>query len=350
LTGATVENLPVRANFGSSPFNGPIPSFDQAKQSYCHVRNVPGCIQESLEQIIDPKAKVMYSHQASVGFQRQIGTTMSVEGDYTYQGERGGFYSHLMNVTYNPATGANYPFADVTRRAFPLFGRIGFERYARDGDQHALVLALTRRLANRWSGSATYTLAGYKDSEAQPLTGLDEVPFEVQPDLGNEYTFAEGDQRHRAVLSGIWDAGWGFQLSGIYFYGSGMRNSTSWGGDARGIGGTQQGGRMVPAASCAVARTRLGYDTLTGSDGSCIIPRNSWAGNPLHRMDMRLQRRFQFGRVSFTPLIEVYNVFNHENYGSYTTTVNNARYGLPNVNSNVAYQPRMMQLGFRSTF
>ena len=350
LTGATIENLPVRANFGSTPFDGPIPTFDQAKQSYCHVRNVPGCIRESLEQILDPKAKVMYSHQASAGFQRQVGDAMSIEGDYTYQGERGGFYSHLTNVTYNPATGANYPFSDVSRRAFPLFGRIGFERYARDGNQHALVLALTRRLANRWSGSATYTLAGYWDKEAQPLSGLEEVPFEVQPDLGNEYTLTEGDQRHRAVFSGILDAGFGFQVSGIYFYGSGMRRATSWGGDVRGIGGTQQGGRMVPAASCETAEARLGVNVLRGSDGSCIIPRTAFVGDPLHRVDLRLQRTFRFGRASVSPLIEMYNVLNHANFGSYTTTVDNTRYALPNVSSNVAYQPRMLQLGFRSTF
>jgi hypothetical protein len=46
----------------------------------------------------------------------------------------------------------------------------------------------------------------------------------------------------------------------------------------------------------------------------------------------------------------VFNVFNHANYGAYTTVETNRNYGQPAQNTNVAYQPRMMQLGFRLTF
>ena len=330
MTGATSLNNPVRANFGSSPFNGPIPTFAQAKTRYCPVNNVPGCITEGLDQIIDPNAKVMYSHQLSGGVQRQLGSTMSVEADYTFQGERGGFYSHLMNVTYNPATGVNLPISNQAARPFPLHANIGFERYARDGNQHNIVTAFTKRLSNRWSANATYTMAWYKDREAQPLSGLFEVPFPVSPDLGSEYTYAEGDQRHRATVSGIWDLGYDVQLSGLYFFGSGQRRSTDWGGDLRGIGGTQQGGRL---------RTN-----------GTIVPRNNFVGDPLHRIDIRLQRTFRFGRATATPLVEVYNLLNHKNLGAYTTNESNARYGLPNQSTNVAYQPITLQLGFRTSF
>ena len=44
------------------------------------------------------------------------------------------------------------------------------------------------------------------------------------------------------------------------------------------------------------------------------------------------------------------NLFNHENYGSYVTQESNSSYGRPTTNPNVAYQPRMLQLGFRLTF
>ena len=66
---------------------------------------------------------------------------------------------------------------------------------------------------------------------------------------------------------------------------------------------------------------------------------------------MRIQRRFALGgRAGVDGMIEVFNLFNHENYGSYTTAESNARYGLATANENVAYQPRMAQLGFRLTF
>ena len=68
-------------------------------------------------------------------------------------------------------------------------------------------------------------------------------------------------------------------------------------------------------------------------------------------MDLRLQKRLSFGdRVRLDGMFEVFNLFNHENYGSYTTNESNANYGQPSFNGNVAYQPRMMQLGFRVAF
>ena len=332
LTGATVENTaPRRANFGSSPFNGPTPTYAQAQQRYCHRNNVPGCLREGLEQIMDPNGDVMYSHQGSVGFQRQLGTTMAVEADYTYEGERGGFYSHRSNLTYDPVTGVNYPFSDISRRAYPLYAAIGIERLARWSNVHAMQSAWTKRFSNRWSSSATYTLSWYRDAQAPPLSGIEQVTFPVAPDLGGEYSLSEGDQRHRAVFNGIWEAGYGFQVSGLYFFGSGMRRSTDWGGDLRRTGSNAQGGRLRP-------------------DGT-VVPRNGFVGDPLHRVDLRLQRRFRFtSRAGIDGILEVYNVFNHANYGSYVTAESNRRYGLPNVNGNGAYQPRTLQLGFRATF
>ena len=96
----------------------------------------------------------------------------------------------------------------------------------------------------------------------------------------------------------------GFQLSGLYFYGSGARVTTNYGGDRRNTGGTA--GRLRP-------------------DGT-IVPRNNFVGRPLHRVDLRIQQRFRFGgRAAIDGILEVFNLFNHENYGSYTTAESNAQ-------------------------
>jgi hypothetical protein len=135
------------------------------------------------------------------------------------------------------------------------------------------------------------------------------------------------DQRHRAVFNAIWDAGYGFQLSGLYFYGSGQRFASTYGGGDR--------PRLRVAANAQ------------GPAGS-IIERNSFVGNPLHRVDLRLLRRFGLGgHRSADASIEVFNLTNHKNYGSYTTVETNASYGLPTQNTGLAYQPRMLQVGFR---
>ena len=43
---------------------------------------------------------------------------MSVEADYVFVGNRDFPTEIVMNLTYNPATGANYPFTDLTRRVY----------------------------------------------------------------------------------------------------------------------------------------------------------------------------------------------------------------------------------------
>jgi hypothetical protein len=68
-------------------------------------------------------------------------------------------------------------------------------------------------------------------------------------------------------------------------------------------------------------------------------------------VDMRLMKRQRIvGRMTIDGMVEVFNLFNHENYGSYTTLESNAAYGRPSFNANVAYQPRIVQFGFRFAF
>jgi hypothetical protein len=85
-------------------------------------------------------------------------------------------------------------------------------------------------------------------------------------------------------------------------------------------------------------------------DGT-IVPRNSLVGKPIHRVDLRVQRHVRLaGRATVDGLLEVFNLFNHANYGSYVTQESNRNYGRPSFNGNIAYQPRMLQLGFRFAF
>ena len=75
---------------------------------------------------------------------------------------------------------------------------------------------------------------------------------------------------------------------------SALRYATTYGGDLRNYG-TGRGGRLSPNGT--------------------VVPRNDFVGSPNHRVDLRLQRRFGVGRARFDGLMEVFNVFNKENYG-----------------------------------
>jgi carboxypeptidase family protein len=324
-----------RPDFAANPFNGPVPSYNAVLASLCSVNNVPGCLRRELPfTIFGPWAEIPYSYQASVGVQRQIGASMGVNADYIYTGERKVSWNesgYNINLSYNPATGVNYPFSDISHRPYPEYGAVDMwiPTDARS-NYHALSTAFTKRMSGGWQASGTYLLSGVWDAYAIPYSGLNRVTFPVAPDLGGEYSLAQNDQRHRVVLNGIWQLKYGFQASGLYFYGSGSRYPTSYGTDLRDLGG-------------------IGANRLRPN--GTIVPRNNFVGLPLHRVDVRLQRKFTVSqRTTIEGIAEVFNLFNHTNYGAYTTQEVSVLYGKPSSNPAVAYQPRMAQLGFRVTF
>jgi hypothetical protein len=268
--------------------------------------------------------------------------------NYVYTAGHGEETVQNANLSYNPATGANYPFADISRRPFPDWGVVLLEYLGGYSNYHGTDVTFTKRFSNRWQANATYTLSGFWDdggiNPAAPVgpysivlhpgdpipTELVPLGFPVAPDLRADYTLAPTDQRHRATFNGIWEMGYGFQLSGLYFFGSGERFATNYGGDRRNVG------------SGGTGRLRL--------DGT-IAPRAALVGKPLHRVDVRLQKRLSLGgRRTIDGIIETFNLFNHANYGSYTTQESNPLFGQPSFNGNVAYQPRILQLGFRFAF
>ena len=336
-----------RPDFAVNPFNGPVPSYDALRASLCDINFRPGCLRRDIAyEINHPWRQHPYSQQASIGVQRQLGSVMSFDVDYVYNAGRREESDGNMNLTYNPATGANYPSADISRKPFPEWGNVFAEFLEGWSNYHALETAFTKRFSQRWQASATYTLGALRDAQALPyqyelvngLVSRHTIDFPLAPDMGGEYTLAATSQRHRAVFNGIWDAGYGFQVSGVYFYGSGMRFSTTYGGDLRNIGESNGGASGVPSTP----RLR--------PDGT-ITPRNNILGQPIHRVDLRVQRRFPLrGRMAIDGLVEVFNVFNHANYGSYVTQESNRNFGQPSFNSAIQYAPRMLQLGFRFAF
>jgi len=88
-----------------------------------------------------------------------------------------------------------------------------------------------------------------------------------------------------------------------------------------------------------------------------VIPRNALHGLALHKVDLRLTKDIRLGGSRRATLIaEVFNLFNHANYGSYATSLSatnaatTALFGRPQQIDGNAYVPRQAQLGFRVGF
>jgi hypothetical protein len=339
-TRANIQTVPVliqndgRPNFAADPFNilggGRVPTHEEA---------TAGSNRATHSALTADNSHNEYSYQSSIGFQRGIGRDISVEADYVWVAQRNVENSRESALTYNPETGANYPWTDRTRRVFTNWSSVNYRFFDARSDYHALEAAITKRFSQHWQLSASYTLAGeWVFSPGPLLPGCQypatapgpvcDVPITLAPDLAEDY-FLSGAQRHRVSINGVWELPHDFQLSGLYFYGDNGKVTTTPGIDVRLKNNTT--GRLRP-------------------DGT-LIPRNNFDLPSLHRVDMRFQRRFRFaGQMSLTGMFEVFNLFNHANYGGFITNEASASFGQPQQNPNVSYQPRMLQLGFRLAF
>ena len=92
-------------------------------------------------------------------------------------------------------------------------------------------------------------------------------------------------------------------------------------------------------------------------ESGAVIPRNALEGLPLHKVDLHLTKNIRLGGSARVELVaEVFNLFNHANYGSYnvslsaTAPATTALFGTPNQNTGTAYVPRQGQLGFKISF
>jgi len=319
-----------RADFAANPTNGqPLPTYDQALRRFCYNNgNLPGCLIRDLQEFVGPVEFVNLprTFQTSIGFQRQLGNTMSFEADYVYtQGRDEKDVVENINLTYNPATGTNNPSSNRALRPYPDWGVVSMNTHLARSGYHALQTGFQKRFANHWQGSATYTLSGLWNADTPPFSGLEPVPFYTVPDLGGEWGLSSDDQRHRAVFSGIWEVGRGFQVSGLHFFAGGLRLASSWGADLRQTGAANSQ-RLRP-------------------DGS-IIPRNSLIAPAQNRTDLRVQQRIRLGgRFSIDGIAEVFNIFNNYNYGIGTVESVVTQYLQP-----ISAQTRTAQIGFRLQF
>src|SRR5436190_4621474 len=206
-----------RPDFAVNPWNGPLPKVDDLEQAFCNVNFRPGCIRRALGQTIaPPNAEYPYSYQASLGVQRQLGADMGVTADYSFNGQRKDRVTgYNINLSFNPATGLNYPFTDISHRPYPEWGQVPMDIFAGRSNYNGLETSFTKRMSHRWQASGTYTLSTFRDSQPAPWSGvMNPVAFAVKTPLGEEYGLAATDQRHRAVFNGIWQPGHGVQVRG----------------------------------------------------------------------------------------------------------------------------------------
>ncbi|HYN84381.1 MAG TPA: TonB-dependent receptor [Pyrinomonadaceae bacterium] len=274
---------------------------------------------------VEPNYETPTTYQASAGVQRDLGAGLSLELSYlftrglhlTRNRDVNQFKSSLVvRGTDNPcffrlgavpATCTGTPTSSDFRNPLRLQDNI-YESSA-NSFYHAGTVSLQRRFANNFSINAHYTFSKSIDE----VTDFNSDWSAQNPlNLRLDRALSAFDQRHRAVLSGVFASPWdGDSFSGrvlgdwvfspIFTAGSGRPFNLLLGFDANNDGRSQ-------------------------SDRPFDIGRNTGIGEPFYSFDARLARRFPFKETMFLELtFEGFNLFNRTNLAG----VNNVVGSLP---------------------
>jgi hypothetical protein len=189
---------------------------------------------------------------------------------------------------------------------------------------------VNKSLANRWALQAYYTYSKDRsddDTERDPFS----YRYAKITDLDAEYSWSDRDQRHRFNSWFLWQAPWDINVNARYSYRSHQPKSiTATGADA-----------ATPQDRCS-ARTADGSCTA----GAVVTPRNlGRKDNQFSSLDLRISKEFTWAPLTIEPIIELFNVFNADNFLS--PEVTNLVFNFDGTVRSGNGDPRQVQLGLR---
>jgi hypothetical protein len=206
---------------------------------------------------------------------------------------------NLLTLSYNGLRGQN--FMNFVRGG-PGFGGYAAVFVADDRVKtwyDAMQLQLQRPLIGKWGGSLAYTLSkSQEQGQSQDLFWGFDARFPTVADRPKRVT--PGDQRHAIVANAIVELPYEFLFSTIVNLGTGIAQSAT---DATlGFGPYQQRTYIFTPPT----RPFLGI-------GNVFAYQN---------MDLRLQKNINFASSQTAAIVvDLFNVFNSENFGCYQTTI-----------------------------
>lgn len=194
---------PTAGRLPTDPFlaNGPVLNRARLDQLYppgTRYRNVGVVIYDS------PDRRQPFAHQVTVGFGRQIASTVAVQADYVHMRNEDMFLARNLNPMERintTRTGA------ITRR--DVFGVLGESYRERvwvmentgEATYHGLNLSLEKRYANNWSGRISYSLSSARGTA---YAQADKNTYQFLDDLNLDELEGptSADRRHILSING----------------------------------------------------------------------------------------------------------------------------------------------------
>jgi hypothetical protein len=265
--------------------------------------------------------------QLSIGVAHQFGPSYAVQMDYVHSDGFNEPRARSINFFEDTAThlprdprifGRPYTqFIDITR----------YETSAKSNYNGWQFGFQARSVGPEWMRSqvsGSYTLSWtHSDHESNRFDGVTN-PF----NLADEWSFSASDQRHRAIVNGVSRLPWDFQVAAIFFVGSPRTINTRTTLDPFGSGT----GRWLDATGRTIGRN------------SERTPKNDY------KLDLRVSKNVVVGRVRLQGIFEAFNILNIENLTNYNGVFGSNTYLQPASSTDIFYQPRQLQFGFRVTY
>jgi hypothetical protein len=269
-------------------------------------------------RMLDPDFESPYSQQWNLGFAQEIGKNMALEFDYVHILGLHEFTSLDINPRIGPLINAqrNSPspprllaaqFAAHAAELTAAFGtatpfaRITVAQSDGRSRYDAFTVSFKRRYANKFQLNAHYTL-----SKAQAWFGQTGDFGNVAQNQFNKFDPladfgpTDADERHRFVVSGIFDLKWGFQVAPIFQ----MASSRPW--------------SVFPDCVCDTNKDGVVLEDRQSRDGNDQhhLPPNTMRGDSFSQLNVRVSKFFQWGeRYKLGLFFEAFNVFNTANFG-----------------------------------
>ena len=317
---------------------------------------------EQIQAGVAPESHIVVAHdfstpfaiQSAIGFQKQFGSVTGLEMDLTHTRNYNALRGRDINLFFDPVTGYNVnPIVSgqqAQTRPDPRFTSVTWAETAGGSEQLYLSTQLRRRFRSNLEGTIAYTLTFIDHDDYNNVFGG--ASANNQFDMDDEWSYSTGFQRHTVRANGSVRLPWDVSISGIYSYGSGAHFATSIPLAGAAIWNKPGVNRLNVGPPITIpdgVRDRFEGTDVIGTGGK--TPRNALIGLPIHKVDLRLTKRIRIrGSVTVQAIGEVFNLFDHANYGAYNGQLTSPAFGLPAQNASSSYRSRTGQVAFRLQF
>jgi hypothetical protein len=290
-------------------------------------------------RIMDPDYRNPYTQQWNLGYAWQLNPSSIIEVEYVHT--IGLHESKTLNI--NPrlvSLGGARPLSAAFRAAGqPVLGRIDLEASVGRSRYDAMNVSYRRRMSHHFSLNASYRLsravayngnaAAFRNRASDPLNYF--APYDFGP--------TPNDERHRGVVSGVFDLPGGFQASTIMQIASARPYTATQGitdvfGFGAGVGATHvillkdRPTDLLATRNFSAAQLR---DCVAA--GNCFqAPFDNLRGQPFFQWDARIGKNFKMGEnARLSVFFQAFDLTNRANFGNnYVGNIRSTQFMKPN--------------------